>query len=59
MGVVDDLMVSHYFEQLTMVDMRVGDADFQAARFRDRASASNGSAMSVPGARRIRSFRQQ
>jgi alkylation response protein AidB-like acyl-CoA dehydrogenase len=35
MGVVDDLIVSHYFKRLTMIDMSLGDADFHLARFGD------------------------
>jgi len=35
MGVVDDLIVSHYFKRLTMIDMTYGDADFHFARFSD------------------------
>jgi alkylation response protein AidB-like acyl-CoA dehydrogenase len=33
MGVVDDLMVSHYFKRLTMIDLSLGDVDFHLARF--------------------------
>jgi alkylation response protein AidB-like acyl-CoA dehydrogenase len=33
MGVVDDLIVSHYFKRLTMIDMSLGDVDFQLGRF--------------------------
>ena len=33
MGVVDDLIVSHYFKRLTMIDLSLGDADFHLARF--------------------------
>ncbi len=33
MGVVDELIVSHYFKRLTMIDMTLGDADFHLARF--------------------------
>jgi alkylation response protein AidB-like acyl-CoA dehydrogenase len=33
MGVVDDLIVSHYFKRLTMIDLSLGDTDFQLARF--------------------------
>ena len=33
MGVVDDVMVSHYFKRLTMIDMSLGDVDFHLARF--------------------------
>jgi alkylation response protein AidB-like acyl-CoA dehydrogenase len=35
MGVVDELIVSHYFKRLTMIDMTFGDADFHFARFSD------------------------
>ncbi len=35
MGVVDDVIVSHYFKRLTMIDMTLGDADFHLARFSD------------------------
>jgi len=35
MGVVDGLIVSHYFKRLTMIDMTFGDADFHLARFSD------------------------
>jgi alkylation response protein AidB-like acyl-CoA dehydrogenase len=33
MGVVDDLMVSHYFKRLTMISSSLGDVDFHLARF--------------------------
>ena len=33
MGVVDDLIVSHYFKRLTMIDLTLGDTDFHLARF--------------------------
>jgi alkylation response protein AidB-like acyl-CoA dehydrogenase len=33
MGVVDELIVSHYFKRLTMIDLSLGDADFHLARF--------------------------
>ncbi len=33
MGVVDDLIVSHYFKRLTMIDLTLGDVDFHLARF--------------------------
>jgi alkylation response protein AidB-like acyl-CoA dehydrogenase len=39
MGVVDDLIVSHYFKRLTMIDMSLGDADFHLARFSDALGA--------------------
>jgi alkylation response protein AidB-like acyl-CoA dehydrogenase len=35
MGVVDEVIVSHYFKRLTMIDMSLGDADFHLARFSD------------------------
>ena len=35
MGVVDDVIVSHYFKRLTMIDMSFGDADHHLARFSD------------------------
>jgi hypothetical protein len=35
MGVVEEMMVSHYFKRLTMIDMTFGDADFHLARFSD------------------------
>lgn len=35
MGVVDEHIVSHYFKRLTMIDLSLGDADFQLARFSD------------------------
>jgi alkylation response protein AidB-like acyl-CoA dehydrogenase len=37
MGVVDDVIVSHYFKRLTMIDMSLGDADFHLGRFSDAA----------------------
>jgi alkylation response protein AidB-like acyl-CoA dehydrogenase len=42
MGVVDDLIVSHYFKRLTMIDMTLGDADFHLARFSDASAADTG-----------------
>ena len=33
MGVVDDVIVSHYFKRLTMIDLSLGDADFHLGRF--------------------------
>ena len=35
MGVVDDLIVSHYFKRLTMIDLSLGDTDFHLERFSD------------------------
>jgi alkylation response protein AidB-like acyl-CoA dehydrogenase len=35
MGVVDDLIVSHYFKRLTMIDMTYGDVDYQLKYFSD------------------------
>ena len=34
-GVVDDVIVSHYFKRLTMIDMSFGDVDHHLARFSD------------------------
>jgi len=33
MGVVDDVIVSHHFKRLTMIDMSFGDVDYHLARF--------------------------
>lgn len=38
MGVVDEMIVGHYFKRLTMIDMCFGDADYHLARFSDAAS---------------------
>jgi len=38
MGVVDDVIVSHYFKRLTMIDMTLGDADLHLARFSEAAA---------------------
>ena len=38
MGVVDDVIISHYFKRLTMIDMSLGDADYHLARFSDTAA---------------------
>jgi alkylation response protein AidB-like acyl-CoA dehydrogenase len=35
MGVVDDLIVSHYFKRLTMIDLTYGDVDYQLKYFSD------------------------
>jgi alkylation response protein AidB-like acyl-CoA dehydrogenase len=35
MGVVDELIVSHYFKRLTMIDLSFGDADYQLGCFSD------------------------
>src|ERR1700678_2266612 len=35
MGVVDDIIVSHYFKRLTMIDMSLGDVDHHLTRFSD------------------------
>ncbi len=42
MGVVDDVIVSHYFKRLTMIDMTFGDADHHMARFSDGLRAAAG-----------------
>ena len=41
MGVVDDLIVSHYFKRLTMIDLSMGDADFHLGRFSDTLRAAS------------------
>ena len=33
MGVVDDVIVSHYFKRLTMIELTLGDTDFYLGRF--------------------------
>ncbi|HME40866.1 MAG TPA: acyl-CoA dehydrogenase family protein [Steroidobacteraceae bacterium] len=33
MGVVDELIVSHYFKRLTMIDLSLGNTDFHLERF--------------------------
>ena len=40
MGVVDELIVSHYFKRLTMIDITLGDSDFHFARFSDSLARS-------------------
>jgi alkylation response protein AidB-like acyl-CoA dehydrogenase len=35
MGIVDELMVSHYFKRLTMIDLTLGDADYHLAKYSD------------------------
>jgi alkylation response protein AidB-like acyl-CoA dehydrogenase len=35
MGIVDELIVSHYFKRLTMIDLTLGDADYHLARYSD------------------------
>ena len=37
MGVVDDLVVSHYFKRLTMIDRTFGDVDYHLGRFADNS----------------------
>src|SRR3984957_8047294 len=39
MGMVDDLIVSHYFKRLTMIDICFGNVDYHLARF-NRAEQS-------------------
>ena len=39
MGIVDELIVSHYFKRLTMIDLTFGDADFHLARYSDLLAA--------------------
>ncbi len=38
MGVVDDLIVSHYFKRLTMIERTFGDADYHLGRFADSSA---------------------
>ena len=40
MGMVDDLIISHYFKRLTMIDITLGDSDFHFARFSDSLPSS-------------------
>jgi len=40
MGMVDDLIISHYFKRLTMIDITLGDSDFHFARFSDSLTRS-------------------
>jgi len=40
MGVVDELIVSHYFKRLTMIALTYGDADHHLARFSDSLLAA-------------------
>lgn len=42
MGVVDDLVVSHYFKRLTMIDRTFGDADYHLGRFADSSPGARG-----------------
>ena len=35
MGIVDELIVSHYFKRLTMIDLTLGDADYHLAQYSD------------------------
>jgi alkylation response protein AidB-like acyl-CoA dehydrogenase len=46
MGMVDELVVSHYFKRLTMIDMSLGNADFHFARFSDALAEGNTRAQS-------------
>jgi alkylation response protein AidB-like acyl-CoA dehydrogenase len=51
MGMVDDLIISHYFKRLTMIDMTLGDSDFHFARFSDSlvSPGAPGSPAARPG----------
>ena len=40
MGVVDELIVSHYFKRLTILDLTFGDADYHLGRFSDSLAAA-------------------
>jgi len=35
MGVTDELIVSHWFKRLTMINATFGDADYHLGRFSD------------------------
>ena len=35
MGIVDELIVSHYFKRLTMIDLTFGDADYHLGKYSD------------------------
>jgi alkylation response protein AidB-like acyl-CoA dehydrogenase len=37
MGMVDDLIVSHYFKRLTMIDRTFGDTDYHLGRFAENS----------------------
>ncbi|HEX4389078.1 MAG TPA: acyl-CoA dehydrogenase family protein [Steroidobacteraceae bacterium] len=44
MGVVDELIVSHYFKRLTVLDLTFGDADYHLGRFSDSMKRAPGRA---------------
>jgi len=39
MGLVDELVVSHYFKRLTMINVSLGDADYHLASFSNALEA--------------------
>jgi hypothetical protein len=39
MGLVDELVVSHYFKRLTMINLSLGDADYHLASFSNALEA--------------------
>ena len=39
MGLVDELIVGHYFKRLTVIDLCLGDAEFHFARYSDSLAA--------------------
>ena len=41
MGVVDEHIVGHYFQRLTMIDLTFGDADYHLGRFSDSLIGSS------------------
>ena len=41
MGVVDELIVSHYFKRLTLIDLSLGDADYHLASFSETLRPSS------------------
>jgi alkylation response protein AidB-like acyl-CoA dehydrogenase len=43
MGVIDDIVISHYFKRLTMINMSLGDADFHLGRFSEQSAHAEAS----------------
>jgi len=52
MGVVDELIVSHYFKRLTAINTTFGDADHHLARYSDLLAAEEEVAEAAPKAMR-------
>ena len=40
MGIVDELIVSHYFKRLTMIDLTLGDADYHLGKYSDTLASA-------------------